>query len=815
MAQNDSKLKLSMDENPFPNEHIDPKIKESDDFGIKVAKAILYRDRYYSYVSNRIEKINENRRYATGRQDVDKYKPQFDPTFDAKNGQSLSNMDWSIEPICPKIINQVIGNMINQDHKIQLNSIDPYAKTEFEEVRDRYYGNVIRNRELLALEQMAGTKLFPTIEGAPESKEEVDMYMQMDYRVPIEIAMEEIVDFELYKNDWNDIKHKVIRDLVENNKGIVRRYWDQNNDIRLRWVDIIDYITSDTKDDKHMDVEYQAELYNMTIREVRKMASDRVSEEELFRIAKQSAGKYDNPKWTFGNYYSEGYGYNDSQYAYDDYRVQVLDFVFYSTDTKVYEKKDKKGGGFYMNPKSLDYKAPKNSKSFKKRLDDQYRVAYTGIWAIDTDIMINYGREKNMVRPEGSAADRDNDPRLINNFIVIEPNIRNGESMSMVDYMRPTLDEMQLLVLKMRHIVAEAAPPGIAIDVSALNNLDLGDSKVTPKEVIAMWKQKGIMLYDGEDDSGNQMNRKPIEELVNGVQGALQPLVQQWLFKLEALRLVTGMNDAVDGSTPDKDALVGIQKMRVLASNNATRETYKAFLSILEGVGKALVPMIKMKIQHFDGWKEYQNVIGSEGVRSIDMTPERIRLSNLGIKVEALPNDEDIERLNMEIQRSLDQKEIRLEDAIEIRRVMNPKKAEQYLIYRRKQYRKEALEEMRAKEEITMQREQQAAMAAAQAEQLKEQARTQREQAVQQQEYDLKMQLSDRDTMNKIKEIDREYYWKERLVEEAEDPNTDSGIDANQDGKAKPDTAGGPGVPRPISKPRIFSHPDKSAKRVD
>ena len=37
------------------------------------------------------------------------------------------------------------------------------------------------------------------------------------------------------------------------------------------------------------------------------------------------------------------------------------------------------------------------------------------------------------------------------------------------------------------------------------------------------------------------------------------------------IRDVTGLNEARDGSAPDKDALVGLQKMAANASNIATR----------------------------------------------------------------------------------------------------------------------------------------------------------------------------------------------------------------------------------------------------
>ena len=124
---------------------------------------------------------------------------------------------------------------------------------------------------------------------------------------------------------------------------------------------------------------------------------------------------------------------------------------------------------------------------------------------------------------------------------------------------------------------------------------------------------------------------------------------------------------------------------------------------------------------------------------------------------------------------------------------------------------------MQAQEEMTMQREAHAAQASAEAEKIKQDAAAGKEISVLQAKYELESQLVTHKTDNKLKEIDREGYWKERLIEEAESAG-DTGIDANGDGKgggaSVSSIAGGAGIPRPTSGPRIFSHPAEAAKRI-
>jgi len=812
MAGYNSKSK-DINENAFPNENVSPSRKASKEFGLLVARAILTRHNYYNDQTNRVHKIHENRKYASGRQDVEKYKTQMDAYLDANNTQSHMNIDWSIHSVGSKMIDVVIGGMENQDFHISLESIDPQSKTAKSKQRDKFFENIIKKKEIQELEEMAGTPLMEYDENAPESTEEIDIYMEMEYRQPIEIAVEDIINFELYNNDWTGIRKRIIRDLVENNKGVVRPYWDQNNNIRIRYVDIANFVSSYTEDPAYRDTEYEAELDYITIRNLRKRAKGHLSEEDLFDIAKQNEGNNDNGRWLYGNSYNSSGSYGRLEYAYDDFRIQVLDFVFYTTDVIKWETKENKHGGFYFSRKDYGYQSPERSKYDRELVVKEIEASYGGLWVVGTKHVVDYKRSRNMLR--SSSNPQKITPELIHSYVIIEPNTRAGTSSSLMDKMKPSLDAMHLYVLKMRHIVAESAPPGVAMDVSALNNLQLGTKDMDPKTVMQMFKQKGILLYNGEKDNGDPMNRKPIEEMKNGIGDALAPLVNAWMFEMEAIRLITGVNESRDGSQMDSKALVGVEKMKLLASNNATRELYDAFTDgILQPLGYRLSRMIQDKIVYGDGLKQYENIIGKEGTRSIEFIPKDFSLLELGIKIEAQPTDEDVLSLERDIQMSLEQGELRLEDAMEIRRIPNPKKAERYLTHRRKKYQREKMEEFAEKERLTAERESASAMASAEAEAIKKQAETESKLQIMAAENEYKKQLNDHETNNKIRVVDREGMWKERHIEEAESEG-DTGIDANNDGEGKSGPPSGLGAVRAHSGPRVMSHPAKAAKRTD
>ena len=85
------------------------------------------------------------------------------------------------------------------------------------------------------------------------------------------------------------------------------------------------------------------------------------------------------------------------------------------------------------------------------------------------------------------------------------------------------------------------------------------------------------LTQDGEINRG----KVPIQELQSSSGIAkVQSLIQTYQYYLQMIRDTTGLNEAVDGSTPDKNALVGLQKLAAANSNTATRHVLKALMYI-------------------------------------------------------------------------------------------------------------------------------------------------------------------------------------------------------------------------------------------
>lgn len=775
--------------NPFPNEDIDPKIKEKDEFGLKMGRAIYFKWQYDNYQAGHQFRINQNRMYARGRQNVDQYKPYLlDTSLDNLGDKSWMNIDWSIESPAPLVVKRLVGRLMNIDFKIQANSIDGTSAIKKAQERDALLGKMYQRKVAAQLEKVAGIELPKPKGYVPEDEEDLEMYMEMEYRAALEIAMEQLEDFEFSKNDWKEIKARILRDLVENNIGALRLYYDETDSIRMRYWDIEYLIKSYSSDPYYKDLEYAGCIVELTIRDIRRLSNGKLSEEDLFKIAKMYAGRANNSTWRCGDVYMS----YTQQYLYDDYRIPCLDFVYYTTDVYKYEKKVTRSGKEMF--KKTSYEAQQSDNPNRELVQKQIEMEYEGLWVLDTNYMVNYGRSRNISRPQHKNR---MSPQCLKKVVIIEPTLYNGRSISLIEQCIPNFDAIQISVLKKRHIMAEAIPPGLAIDWDGLNEVAIA-MKEKPLTLVKLYKQKGVLLRKSKDINENMNYAQPLELLINGYGQAIQPFVNEFQTEFAKIMTILGLNTPADASQPDKRSLVGIEQLALLESNNATRELFEAFNhGIYERAATVVARMIQDKIRYGNGMEEYADVIGELSVKHIDFLPDELPLIAFGIKIEAMPDAYELQDLLVNINKAMEIGEISFEDSLEIKSIMNTKKAARVLAYKKKRRQREKMEEKAQEQAMIAEREQANILAAAEAEKAKAMAKAQAEAMIIQAKLAAEKELETHKTEQRIKEIDREGMWKEKLVEAG------AAAELNK-------TTGSEVAPQP----KVFSNPIEAATRV-
>ena len=338
---------------------------------------------------------------------------------------------------------------------------------------------------------------------------------------------------------------------------------------------------------------------------------------------------------------------------------------------------------------------------------------------------------------------------------------------------------IQLTHLKLQQVMARMVPDGVYLDADGLAEIDLGNgTNYNPQEALNMFFQTGSVIGRSFTSEGDMKPGKvPIQQINNGVSGGkLQALIQTYNYYLQMIRDVTGLNEARDGSTPDKNALVGVQKLAAANSNTATRHILQSMLYLTAKGAECLSLRIADILQYSPTRDAFIRAIGVHNVATLEEL-ENLHLYDFGIFIELLPDEEEKAILENNIQMAISQKTLDLDDAIDLREVRNLKLANQLLKVKRK--KKMERDQRVANENINAQAKanQQSQQAAAQMEIQKNESKAQIESQVERTKNDLKIQYLQQEAQVKKELMQYEFELNTQLkMMEKENTNRMEGI---------------------------------------
>ena len=355
---------------------------------------------------------------------------------------------------------------------------------------------------------------------------------------------------------------------------------------------------------------------------------------------------------------------------------------------------------------------------------------------LGTDKLLKWEMSKNMMRPKSDFT------KVKMNYAIVAPRMYNGRIDSLVKRITGFADMIQLTHLKLQQVMARMVPDGVYLDADGLAEVDLGNgTNYNPQEALNMFFQTGSVIGRSFTQDGDMNPGKvPIQEITSGSGGnKMQALIGNYNYYLQMIRDVTGLNEARDGSMPDKNALVGVQKLAAANSNTATRHILQAGLYLTAETAECLSLRISDIIEYSPTKDAFIQAIGAHNVATLEEMSE-LHLYDFGIFLELQPDEEEKMMLENNIQMALQQKNIELEDAIDLREIKNIKLANQMLKIRRKkkQERDQAVQQQNI--QMQSQANAQAAQAAAQADVQKNQAITQGEAQLEQVKAQLEAQ---------------------------------------------------------------------------
>jgi len=712
----------------FPSQTVGDDVKLSMEYGLEVARAIENEWFKKSHGVNRFFQNQNNfhklRLYARGEQSIQKYKDELSINGDL----SYLNLDWKPVPIIPKFVDIVVNGIAERTYDIKAFSQDPFGVNK----RTKYMESILSDMKTKEISDFAqqefGINLYNTpADQLPENNEELQLHMQLNYKQSIEIAEEQAIATVFNQNNYELTKKRFYYDLAVLGMGCVKNTFTQSEGIKIEYVDPANIVYSYTESPYFDDIYYVGEIKNVNITEIKKQFPE-FTDQDLEQIQKTSTRDY--------NSYNK---YNSQRNNTDNNSVQLMYFSYKTYMNEVYKVKETATGAEKIIRKSDAFNPPPDAKGLRfERIAKNIEVLYEGVYIPGSKKLLKWQLAENMLREKSDV----NKVKL--NYSIVAPRMYNGKVESLVSRITSFADMVQLTHLKIQQILSRMVPDGVYVDADGLAEVDLGNgSNYNPQEALNMFFQTGSIIGRSFTSDGDMNPGKvPIQEINNSAgTGKLAALISTYNYYLQMMRDATGLNEARDGSTPDKNALVGVQKLAAANSNTATRHILQSGLFLTAEMAEKISLRISDVLEYSPTANAFIQSIGSHNVGTLKELAE-LHLHDFGIFLELEPDEEEKQLLENNIQVAIAQNNIELEDAIDIRMIKNVKLANQLLKLRRK--KKAEADQQKAQANIQAQ-----AQANAQAQQVAAQAEVQKQQALTQSKIQLEAAKSELDS-NKL-----------------------------------------------------------------
>jgi len=694
----------------FPDPLAPKDLKDDKAYGLKYAKAIESQwnstNEENALQKKRSKTFERNRDYAQGVQNTTIYKRLLN-SLDPNSGDgSLLNLDYTPVPILPKFVRIVVNKILSRDPYPNLEAVDPLSSSEKNKEKNRLRMQVQMKAELTKLKQdTGGLVLDKDPEALPDSLDEAEIFLDTNIKTDAEIAAQIATNITLSWNNFNDnVFRRCVNDLAALGMAVVHRTNDPNYGIRTEYVDPAKFIHSYTEDPSFDDLVYGGSIKTIPIQELKRLAGDELTEEDFEKVARKSSGNSMSP-------YSSHYDASSkkSVYGYDEHTVEVLDFEFLSVDCMYFEEKDNRHGNTNFFYQGHSYKERPGSVFDRTPHKMEVTTVYSGKYILGTDYIINYGQKTNVPKNIHDIS------KATLSYSVVATNISRMMPKSMVDSCVGFADMLQVTHLKIQQAIAKAKPDGLIIDVEGLEGVEIGKGgELQPLDLHDIYEQTGVFYYRSKNPEGGHQN-PPIREIGNSIRN-INELIGLYNHYLKLIRDTTGINEAMDASSPKGDALVGVREQAIAAGNNAIYDITNASMILYKKVCEDIVKCLQIIPEKSALRNIYENAVGSENMKVLASFGD-LPMYNFGVQVQKEMESSDKQYLEQSLQIALGQKEIDLEDAMMVRSMKDVNQAERLLIVKRKKRQKSQQAIAQQNSQMQSEQAQAASQAASQAKQ--------------------------------------------------------------------------------------------------
>ena len=599
--------------------------KEMSDFemGVQVARYIdsTVNGGYQGYYYLRNARWRKNRQYANGRISMTKFQDLLD--FNGK--VNYVNMGWQCIKLGNRIISGLIGRWMGRTEKIVADATDSISeKDKIEEFKQLEF--IVSNKKMLQqLEAASGVSLIPKDKPIPDDAEELNLWQSQYQRLPEEILYETGTNDILDANGFFGVlKEKMLHDSAE--VGFVGTYtWmDENGIVKVRLVKPENALYSYSEYPDFRDTEWRGEVMSLKIAEMRKRFGVEfggvLTEEELFDIA-ATCKEYqliDKLTWDLG--------WNNAWIRpYDEWNTEITCFEVRTLETNTHTiTTSKSTGSTYIDkgfPKTPSGKLRERPSDNQEVVSNDSWCIYEGVYLRVKQKMLKWNIKKNMITPQ--------DPTKISqadfSYTFYMPQNYDMRNVAIPEKIEEPLDMMIMTRLKMQQVVMKMRPPGAAINMDALQEIDygLGDANkdIDKKK---LFDQTGDIYYRGKDAEGQPIPI-PITELQNsGFTPTMQGLIALYQFHYQVLKDELGEDPNLMNQAAQPRVTEGNVQTSIKEAENATDNFYDAYLYCMEMTANKVGCLLYKSVAY--GSKAYRELLGEKDIqgRTFRMTAKML-----------------------------------------------------------------------------------------------------------------------------------------------------------------------------------------------
>lgn len=614
---------------PYPNHNIDPS-KKTAEWCMQYAKAAFY-DWSYTYpkgvLANNGGDYEKYRMYALGKQPNSIYKKMLG--VDQATNNTWLTVDWAIRPVVSVYRDKAISRLMKEYFGIVCTPIDALAKNELAQ----YYAKLKTKLAIRKLMEQTNPELanHPQIAletGEPMDVEELEMRVELGEQFNRAKDAEMAIELGFYENNYIATVRTIYEDLFDFGIAGVKDWLGEDNKAKFRRVNPESAIVSFSKDPTFNDIVHAGELIDVPLVELATLTDKEgnrlFTDQELSEFASSITRQGSNPA-SLGDT-------NTWFKPYDKFKCQVLDIEFYTYNTVSYYDATDKGGNAEV--RMAEYGRGKKSDKYKRKT---IQYVYKCKWIVGTDKCYDWGMCYDQKRP--ADATKKSKTKLSFKFCAF--NFYNMQAQGFMERLVPYADEYQLTVLKIQNFKNRAVPSGWWISLDALERVAInkGGENMTPRELLQMFFETGVLVGRTLDESGAPMfqNTQPVIPINNTAASELAMFYQDLLNTLAMIEKMTGYNDITSGNPNPKTLVPGYE-----LANMSTNDTLYPMAWAAEDITLALAEATMTRMQQGikkGGISGYAPALNSNSLRFIQLSPD-LSLRDYGIEIQKRTSEE-------------------------------------------------------------------------------------------------------------------------------------------------------------------------------